>query len=146
MALANDSPSVAAVFQSLLALSSVHRDGLQSQAADLQVATLRALVVAPKSDDIGSMEAAQLVAAGMLLCSFEIKHASCTSGQWITHMPGAKPMIRVCQLNRHSEFSTLLDWVYYHDTLSRFSMVYWNPSFLHSVSDESILEPWDSSV
>lgn len=147
MALANDSPSAAAVLQSLLALSSVHRDGLQSQAADLKVAALRALVAAPKSD-IGSMEAAQLVAAGMLLCSFEIKHASCTSGQWITHMLGAKSIIKASQLNRYNEFSTLLDWVYYHDILSRFSMIYWNPS-LPSVPDSSLsstLEPCNSSV
>jgi hypothetical protein len=148
MALANDSLTAAAVLRSILALSSVHRDGFQSQAADLKIAALRALVSAPKTD-IGSTEAAQLVAAGMLLCSFEIKNASCTSGQWITYMLGAKSIINAFHLNRDSEFSALLDWVYYHDILSRFSMMHWNPSVPSvpdSSSSSSILKPCNSSV
>lgn len=148
MAFANDSPSATAVLRSILALSSVHRDGFQSQAADLKIAALRALISAPKSD-IGKMEAAQLVAAGMLLCSFEIKNASCTSGQWSTYMLGAKSVIEAFQLNRDSEFSTLSDWVYYHDILSRFSMMHWNPSMTSvrdSPSSSSVLNPLNSSV
>lgn len=41
--LANDSPSATVVLQSLFALWSVHRDGLQSQAVDLKIAALRSL-------------------------------------------------------------------------------------------------------
>jgi hypothetical protein len=78
MALANNTPSAAAVLQSLLALSSLHRYGLQQQAAELKISALRALAAASKSD-IGAMETIQHVAAGMLLCSFEVNMKSFTA-------------------------------------------------------------------
>ena len=71
IALAGKSPSAAAVRQSLLALSSLHRYGVQTQAVELKISALNALAVASKSD-ITSQEAVQHVAAGMLLCSFEV--------------------------------------------------------------------------
>ncbi|KAJ5272375.1 hypothetical protein N7478_007500 [Penicillium angulare] len=71
LALVNDPQPATAVLRSIPALSSVHRDGLQSQAADLKISALRALITAPKCD-IGSIEAAQHVASVMLLCSFEV--------------------------------------------------------------------------
>ncbi|THC88234.1 hypothetical protein EYZ11_012321 [Aspergillus tanneri] len=71
MTLANSSPSAAAVLRSMLALSSLHRDGLQPQAAELKISALRALAAASKNN-ISVTEAAQHVAAGMLLCSFEV--------------------------------------------------------------------------
>ncbi|KAA8642705.1 uncharacterized protein ATNIH1004_009457 [Aspergillus tanneri] len=66
MTLANSSPSAAAVLRSMLALSSLHRDGLQPQAAELKISALRALAAASKNN-ISVTEAAQHVAAGMLL-------------------------------------------------------------------------------
>lgn len=71
MALVNNSPSTAAVLRSLLALSSLHRSGLQSQAAELKIAALNALSVA-SNREISAMETIQHVAAGMLLCSYEV--------------------------------------------------------------------------
>lgn len=71
MALVNNSPSSAAVLRSLLALSSLHRSGLQTQAAELKIAALNALGAA-STREIGTMETIQHVAAGMLLCSFEV--------------------------------------------------------------------------
>jgi len=72
MALPSNTPSAAAVFRALLALSSLHRYGLQSQAADLKISAIAALAAASKSN-IGPKEAIQHVAAGMLLCSFEVR-------------------------------------------------------------------------
>lgn len=71
MALVNNAPSTTAVLRSLLALSSLHRSGLQSQAAELKIAALNALSVA-SNREISAMETIQHVAAGMLLCSFEV--------------------------------------------------------------------------
>lgn len=71
LALAEDTPSAVAVLYSLLALSSLHRYGVQTQAAELKILALRALAAASKGD-INSKEAIQHVAAGMLLCSFEV--------------------------------------------------------------------------
>ncbi|KAJ5952399.1 uncharacterized protein N7479_010812 [Penicillium vulpinum] len=129
MALVNDAPSTAAVLYSLLALSSLHRSGLHSQAAELKIAALKFLGVASNCE-IGTMEAIQHVAAGMLLCSFEIYQASCTSGQWRSYIIGVKNVIKASPLDtskRDSDFNALLDWVYYHDVLSRFSITHWHP-------------------
>ncbi|PYH88132.1 hypothetical protein BO71DRAFT_392147 [Aspergillus ellipticus CBS 707.79] len=128
IALVNDSSSAAAVLRSILALSSLHRDGLHPQAADHKISALRALVTASNSS-ISTMEAAQHVAAGMLLLSFEIYQASCTSGQWTRYLIGVKSIIRASSLSHpehRGEFSTLLDWVHYHDVLLRFSMLHWH--------------------
>jgi hypothetical protein len=74
IALAPNTRSVAAVFQSLLALSSLHRDGPQPHALTLKVSALRALAAAASSTNLGTgEEVIQHVAAGMLLCSFEVK-------------------------------------------------------------------------
>ncbi|OQE03170.1 hypothetical protein PENSOL_c001G05336 [Penicillium solitum] len=129
MALVNNSPSTAAVLRSLLALSSLHRSGLQSQAAELKIAALNALSVA-SNREISAMETIQHVAAGMLLCSYEIYQASCTSGQWRSYIIGVKSVIKASSLDtfkRDSDFNALLDWVYYHDVLSRFSLTHWHP-------------------
>ncbi|PWY68969.1 hypothetical protein BO94DRAFT_299621 [Aspergillus sclerotioniger CBS 115572] len=122
-----DSPSAVAVLRGILALSSLHRDGLQSQAGRLKISALRALVAAPKAD-ISTTEAAQHVAAGMLLCSFDIHQLACTSGQWTKYVIGAKSIIKTSlSKDEHcSEFRPLLDWVHYHDVLSRFSMLHWH--------------------
>ncbi|PYI20868.1 hypothetical protein BO99DRAFT_401540 [Aspergillus violaceofuscus CBS 115571] len=141
LTLLNDSPSAAAVLRSLLALSSVHRDGLQSQAAGLKISALKALIAAPKHD-ITAIEAAQHVAAGMLLCSFEIHRASCTSDQWMTYLIGAKRIIKASSLESSGEFGPLIDWVHYHDVLSRFSNIHWRPKIVDvdSPSSESSAE------
>lgn len=71
MAIVNETPSSAAVLRSLLALASLHRSGLQTQAAELKIAALKALGAA-SNREIGIMETLQHIAAGMLLCSFEV--------------------------------------------------------------------------
>ncbi|KAJ5833245.1 hypothetical protein N7474_001556 [Penicillium riverlandense] len=132
MALINDTPSAAAVLRSLLALSSLHRSGLQLQAAKLKIGALKALGTA-LNREIGTMEILQHVAAGMLLCSFEsstqIYQASCTSGQWRSYILGVKSVIKARPLDTFkgdSGYTALLDWVYYHDVLSRFSLTHWH--------------------
>ncbi|KAK1143773.1 hypothetical protein N8T08_006174 [Aspergillus melleus] len=127
MALTSSSPSSAAVLHSLLALSSLHRYGLQNQAGELKLSALKALAAASRTA-IGPVEAAQHIAAGMLLCSFELHRASCTSGQWRCYVGGVKKIINVSSSGvsgRDGDFSILLDWVYYHDVLSRFSELHW---------------------
>ena len=127
MALASTSPAATAVWQAMLGLSSLHRYGLQVQAIEFKIAAIKALAAA-SNGHIGAAEAIQHVAAGMLLCSFEIHKASCSSGQWKWYITGAKHIINSYSLHRFSEDSeigALLDWVYYHDTLSQFSALHW---------------------
>ncbi|RAK95682.1 Zn(II)2Cys6 transcription factor [Aspergillus ibericus CBS 121593] len=143
MALSDDSPTAVAILRAILALSSLHRDGLQAQAGRLKISALRALVAAPKTD-ITPAEAAQHVAAGMLLCSFDIHQLACTSGQWTRYLIGAKSIIKASSLSKSQggEFSLLMDWVYYHDVLSRFSMLHWHrrTSDMESLSDDAWAE------
>ncbi|KAL5046919.1 hypothetical protein BDW71DRAFT_61769 [Aspergillus fruticulosus] len=58
---------------------------------------------------------------------FKIHRASCTSGQWATNLIGAKGIIKTSPLESSNESGTLIDSVYYHDMLSRFSTIHWHP-------------------
>jgi hypothetical protein len=71
VALEGDTQATEAVLRSLLALSSLHRYGVQTQAIELKISSLKALTRASKSS-FGAKEVIQHVAAGMLLCSFEV--------------------------------------------------------------------------
>jgi hypothetical protein len=71
VALSRSTQSSTAVLKSLLALSSLHRHGLQKHAARLKVSALSALAEAAKTGVEGK-EAIAHVAALMLLCCFEV--------------------------------------------------------------------------
>ncbi|KAF2489314.1 hypothetical protein BU16DRAFT_531638 [Lophium mytilinum] len=128
IALASNTTSATAVLQSLLAFSSLHRHNVQSQATELKISALKALAAA-SGDHVGTKEAIQHVAAGMLLCSFEIHQAACTSSQWTWYLRGVKNVIRAAGLDKShqdSDLAILLDWVYYHDVLARFTLRHWH--------------------
>lgn len=61
--------------------------------------------------------------------NFQIQHTSCTSGQWIHYLDGVQEVIRATNLasmaNADPDLATLLDWVYYHEVLLRFTKRYW---------------------
>ncbi|GAB1319906.1 Fungal-specific transcription factor domain-containing protein [Madurella fahalii] len=127
IALGSNKASATAVFQSLLAFSALHRHDVHSQAVELKISALKTLTAASGSD-IGTMEAIHHVAAGMLLCSFEIHKASCTSGDWTWYLRGVKHVIQaagLANIQHDNDLAVLLDWVYYHDVLARFSLRHW---------------------
>ncbi|KAI1812662.1 fungal-specific transcription factor domain-containing protein [Poronia punctata] len=128
MALMGSVDSSRAVRLSLLAFSSTHRHHVCTQAVELKISALEALA-ASSGDQITTEEAIQHVAAGMLLCSVEIHHTSCTSGQWIHYIDGVKNVIKVAGLadkaHQYPDLAILLDWVYYHDVLLHFTRRYW---------------------
>ncbi|KAF2264811.1 hypothetical protein CC78DRAFT_494590 [Lojkania enalia] len=124
VASAGNTPSTTAVIRSLLALSSLHRNGLQEQAFQLKIASIKALATA-STTHFGALEVIQHVAAGMLLCSFEVHQTSCTSSHWTQYITGIKGLLathccRTCYLDE--ELKVLGDWVYYHDVMARFTM------------------------
>ncbi|KAL2752600.1 hypothetical protein ACRALDRAFT_2113249 [Sodiomyces alcalophilus JCM 7366] len=129
IALTGNTASSRAALQSLLALSALHRrHDVHSQAVELKIAALKSLA-AGMGNQIGTREAIQHVAAGMLLCSFEIHRASCTSSDWMQYLRGAKDIIRAAGLDKidqDADLAILLDWVYYHDVLSRFTLGHWH--------------------
>jgi hypothetical protein len=71
MSLSDGSLAGMAVMQSLLAVSSLHRFGPQAQAISLKLSALRTLAESLKTG-IDIKGALQHIAAGMLLCTFEV--------------------------------------------------------------------------
>ncbi|KAG6359404.1 hypothetical protein INS49_012925 [Diaporthe citri] len=126
----NKSSSATAVLQSLLALSSLHRYGVQSQAVKLKIASLKALAAAANSEGkLGVTEVIQHIAAGMLLCSFEVHQSSCTSSQWSCYLAAVKQLLEASEVatpQEHEDLAALLDWVYYHDVMMRFTLQHWH--------------------
>lgn len=72
MSLSSDTHSTTALLRSLLAFSSLHRDGLQSQACELKISALGALAAASETIELDTQGAVQHVATCMLLYSFEV--------------------------------------------------------------------------
>ncbi|KAI0120973.1 fungal-specific transcription factor domain-containing protein [Xylariales sp. AK1849] len=129
VALEGETASAAAVLKALLAFSSLHRYGLQAQAIELKIAALGSLAEGSAAPSLGAKETIQHAATGMMLCSFEVHQSSCTSGQWTGYLGGVKTVIRASSiktlLQLGSDVAVLLDWVYYHDVLTRFSLLHW---------------------
>ena len=121
--------SAAAQFQALIAFSSLHRYGIQSQAAEAKIAALANLAQGSFEPSFGAIGAIQHIGTGMLLCSFEVHQASCASGQWTQYLEGVKTVIKASSIKTLLQFSpdvaVLLDWLHYHDVLARFSLLHW---------------------
>jgi hypothetical protein len=71
MSLSDGSLASKAVMQSMLAVSSLHRFGPRSQAINLKQSALRTLAES-LATGIDTKGALQHIAAGMLLCTFEV--------------------------------------------------------------------------
>ena len=129
IAVQGETATAAAVLQALLAFSSLHRYGLQSQALELKIAALASLAKASAAPDLGAKATLQHTATGMLLCSFELHELSCTSGQWTIYLGGVKKVLNASSIKTlhqlGSDVAVLLDWVYYHEVLARFSLLHW---------------------
>jgi hypothetical protein len=117
------------VLQALLAFSSLHRYGLQSQALELKIAALGSLAKGLAAPNLCVQATMQHIAAGMLLCSFEVHQSSCTSDQWTFYLGGVKTVLNASSTKTlrqlGSDVAALLDWVHYHDVLARFSLLHW---------------------
>ncbi|KAI1364339.1 fungal-specific transcription factor domain-containing protein [Xylaria arbuscula] len=128
MALASHSIPSRAVLHALLAFSSLHRDGLQLQAAQHKTAAVGALAASAQNGVSTTSEAAQHVAANMLLCSFEIHMGTDSHGHWPWYLMGARDIIKAAGLEGQifrTDISELVMWTYYHDVLARFSLLHW---------------------
>ena len=129
IALQEETETAGAVLQALLAFSSLHRYGLQSQALELKTAALGCLAKSSAAPSLGARATMQHIATGMLLCSFEVHESSCTSGQWTIYLGGVKTVLNAFSIQTlrqlGSDAAILLDWVHYHEVLARFSLLHW---------------------
>ncbi|GAP90992.1 putative zinc-finger transcription factor [Rosellinia necatrix] len=141
MIYAHDTVSGRALLCALLAFSSLHRSGPHPGTISLKVAALEALSASTKEAAQGSAEAAQHVAACMILCAFEILLPSENSGEWLWYIRGA---MEIVQRNEHfyeGDRSSLVDWVYYHNSLSRFTLFHWRHKYLATTTTDTVMGP-----
>ncbi|KAL6691247.1 fungal-specific transcription factor domain-containing protein [Trichoderma pleuroticola] len=141
MAVSSSTLPALALKSSLLAVSSLHRDGLRDLAFRYKIAAINALAESAKSGRPGALESAQHAATCMLLATFEIQHHSESSGQWVLYVDGAKHIVQTTGLDQRSdqaELNPVLDWIYYLDIMSWFVMRHWrHPSTMpHSTTDK----------
>lgn len=86
MAMADDSATTLAVLYALLAFASLRLYGLDPQAIQLKVSAIHFLLISARKGSLSLTEAAQHVAASMLLGSFEVGEGPCRKRN-----PTAKP-------------------------------------------------------
>ncbi|KAK1979392.1 fungal-specific transcription factor domain-containing protein [Colletotrichum cereale] len=151
MARARDTTAGLALFSAMLAFSSLHRDGLHQQTAQLKISALQFLSASTRGGPLSSADAAQHAAALMLLGAFEILLPSESSGEWLWYVWGAMKITQAARLKEHADQSDirhLVDWVHYHNTLSHFPLHHWRHESLspsatatHYGSPEDKLRP-----
>ncbi|KAI9151375.1 hypothetical protein HJFPF1_08577 [Paramyrothecium foliicola] len=129
-ALLANTPAAVGVFKSLLAVSALHRYGFRDRAAQLQISALKALQQRQLTEnEMTAQEIIQQIAAGMLLCSFEIQVSAHAKSKWPWFICGSRKLVSVAVANqlaaRESDFVVLQGWVHYHDVFSRFGMRHW---------------------
>lgn len=74
MALGSDTATGLALFYALLAFSSLDRNGVNQHAVQLKISALHSLSASSKGGELSFTEAAQHVAASMILGSFDVRH------------------------------------------------------------------------
>jgi hypothetical protein len=74
MAVADNKTPARALLHALLAFSSMRRSGLSQQAIQFKISALQALSASARDGPGTTSEAAQIVAASMLLGAFEVRH------------------------------------------------------------------------
>ncbi|KAI0441038.1 fungal-specific transcription factor domain-containing protein [Xylaria telfairii] len=132
-----------AVLHAILALSSLHRDNFQLQAAQHKTAAVGALRASVRNGINNTTEATQHVATNMLLCSFEIHIGTDSHGHWPFYILGARDITKAAGLEAQlfqSDIRELILWTFYHDVLARFSLLHWRresvPHFLAKELDD----------
>ncbi|KAL3292838.1 zinc-finger transcription factor [Colletotrichum asianum] len=132
MALVHDEVSSVALFHALLAFSSLHRHGLNEHTIQLKGRALQSLSTSVRGEIMTPEKAAQHVAASMLLGAFEPIEGT---SEWLLHVWGATDIIQATPLKDqppNNETGRLLQWVHYHETLSRFAVHHWRHQSLDS--------------
>ncbi|KAH6876623.1 fungal-specific transcription factor domain-containing protein [Thelonectria olida] len=127
MALSDGALASTAVLRAAIALASLHRDGPGSNALKCKVSALRALSDTMRGG-IDQPQSFQHIAAGMLLCSYEVQADSATSSHWLWYTCGSKSIVKASKLDEstaESDFASLIGWVQYFDVLARFSLRHW---------------------
>ncbi|KAF4468016.1 hypothetical protein FALBO_5110 [Fusarium albosuccineum] len=129
MALSDSSPSSKAVLQSVLALSSLRLSG-DGAASAYKAKAISSLSQSLKPDNTWD-EASRTLVASMLLYLYETFHATYSGPSWAIYLCGVKKIAKsFCSGSKASfrmDNDKLCDWLYYHETMGHFSLVWWAP-------------------
>lgn len=138
MALYDATPSSTAVLYAIFALSAFRLYG-PCRSIVYKVEAINAL-----STSVGDVQSPQdsfrNLAASMLLCLYEIFDTSDLSGSWTQYLCGAKKIAKAVYASTthyDGELRFLLDWVFYHDALAKFSLRHWTQKCVHAGSCEN---------
>ncbi|CAI7626966.1 unnamed protein product [Penicillium pancosmium] len=137
LSFSDDSPASMAVLRAMLSLAYLYRHGHGNEALRLKVAALNSLGTAMKENVTGTREIYQHVAAGMLLCAFELFLQSESSFQWPLYLSGAKNMLHnICEGGHPKlmEVDHLVIWLHYHDILGKFASRHWRVKSVENAS------------
>lgn len=162
----NKSNASRALFNLMMSFAAVNRHGLHTQMMDLKIQALHGLSKSKiEKPEVCYEAAVQHLAAGMLLCSIEVcrsvatdlsftaplkptadipklHRAACTTGQWLVYLSGVKSIARWSNLHDvkvGSDLAMLLEWMYYFDTLARFSFQHWQGAYTSENKPEATL-------
>ncbi|KAF4451300.1 Arginine metabolism regulation protein II [Fusarium austroafricanum] len=132
MALSDISPSSIAILQSALSLASFHRGGGLDTTARYKIAAIQQLAKSTKGD-IGLIESACHIAAGVILYTLEIHQTSMESNHWLWWACGTTKIVKTAGLDniKHAhdqDLIALVGCVHYSNTMGRFSLRHWQPN------------------
>ncbi|AEO65613.1 uncharacterized protein THITE_2112764 [Thermothielavioides terrestris NRRL 8126] len=132
MSLADETPSALAARHAIAGLSYQHL-GQHKTAAMHQTKSLRALQTVIGRLAAGDLEATQALramAASMLLNIFETLNFDRSPLHWTIFFCGCKKILNLFHVP-HTTYegdpALILDWIFYHDTLYKFSERHWYP-------------------
>ncbi|KIW01142.1 uncharacterized protein PV09_07428 [Verruconis gallopava] len=129
MALSDNTYASRAVLNSILAVAALLKDGQKAHTAQYKRAALDALLISAGTNEFSTLQGSiKHVAAGILLCTFEMHQVHEENSQWIGHVCGAQGFIRVLERVPHnpgSDEAAILGWALYYDVLCRFSLRHW---------------------
>ncbi|OCL14685.1 hypothetical protein AOQ84DRAFT_384532, partial [Glonium stellatum] len=135
MSFADSSPSSCAVLQAIFALASVHLYGPSPAIAFKQKALLA--LEASLNEETGMREVLQRIAAAMLLGLYEIFDQPDSPYGWAQHICKAKMAVKgayTLDTAYQGDLALILDWVYYHDVLSKFSVRHYKQRTIDQVT------------
>ncbi|KAF2663652.1 hypothetical protein BT63DRAFT_108716 [Microthyrium microscopicum] len=142
MSFTDNSLSSVAVRQALYALTAINLYGFETASIFRRKAT-QALLDSIETP-LSARDQLQHIAAGLLLGLFEMYESSGISYNWAVYICSAKQAgNQVFSPDRAYEGDAriILDWLFYHDTLSRFSALHWarsTPGMRECVSDAQV--------
>ncbi|KAF2000801.1 hypothetical protein P154DRAFT_575512 [Amniculicola lignicola CBS 123094] len=126
IALSDSSDTTNPVLQGVLALASLQLHGSSKSFRYKRLAV--SSIVKESTDWLDEKSLLQNLVATMLLYHYELSLESSSKGTWVVFFCAVKRIINTSPaMNKlvRQEYSVFLDWIYYHEVLSEFTIRHW---------------------